>query len=578
MTSWLAGTVFLLWLTAFLFHRDFWVTFFSNTVIVQKSFIGWFKWCYLPFGGASLGITDAGVEVLQQTTTMINIVATRLAIVPGIAFNLVQAVFCVLLSNTIVMIILAYERTGPLRTSHAIIMSLSATVCAIVPSSVGFQSYLSQALASDATFVVSSEWSRLFVILILCIILFASGMPGLALSLRRDGRLIAALHGTADDEQPEATELISALQEARHRANRFVGTSKDYEYLEFGSPEDATFGLFEFIAATESTDAVADLKHCTLELIRAKGIEAIREEWSIAQQKGIASSDDLENVRYVLDMKAGSSKTPFQHGWMRDHTTEGDPIPERDGWTLTNFLETPQAKAGKLQAHHVAALRLYTTYAFRTINNALRKKLRKDDSGNTIHPLALEEPYPLPVTLHCIAEALHRLRKRETTDATSDRMSRGDPGALPPADAEVAHAESPSTHLHQGEPSDSGVSQYETHALWRGIKDRHASKLFLLHGGVELAPTSTTNDPVVALQYTQSEDRPEFALLLRILPQDWLSRGAEISFLSAFPHEQEFLYPPLTHLRVLPNRWLTPIEHEGTTYEILECAPTFPSL
>ena len=38
-------------------------------------------------------------------------------------------------------------------------------------------------------------------------------------------------------------------------------------------------------------------------------------------------------------------------------------------------------------------------------------------------------------------------------------------------------------------------------------------------------------------------------LLFKLKVASFLTRGADISFLSAFPAEQEFLYPPLTYLR-----------------------------
>ena len=38
-------------------------------------------------------------------------------------------------------------------------------------------------------------------------------------------------------------------------------------------------------------------------------------------------------------------------------------------------------------------------------------------------------------------------------------------------------------------------------------------------------------------------------LVFRIVSKNSIDRGSDISFLSVFPHEQEFLYPPLTYLR-----------------------------
>jgi hypothetical protein len=37
-------------------------------------------------------------------------------------------------------------------------------------------------------------------------------------------------------------------------------------------------------------------------------------------------------------------------------------------------------------------------------------------------------------------------------------------------------------------------------------------------------------------------------LVFRVVSKNCISRGADISFLSVFPQEQEFLFPPLTYL------------------------------
>ena len=39
------------------------------------------------------------------------------------------------------------------------------------------------------------------------------------------------------------------------------------------------------------------------------------------------------------------------------------------------------------------------------------------------------------------------------------------------------------------------------------------------------------------------------ALIFRIIVDGWLDQGPDLSFLSAFPHEKEFTYPPLTFFR-----------------------------
>lgn len=58
---------------------------------------------------------------------------------------------------------------------------------------------------------------------------------------------------------------------------------------------------------------------------------------------------------------------------------------------------------------------------------------------------------------------------------------------------------------------------------------------------------STTTSLEVALKYSVSRSS---AVLLRMLTSSFMQRGADLSFLSAFPSEAEILYPPLTYLEV----------------------------
>ena len=60
-----------------------------------------------------------------------------------------------------------------------------------------------------------------------------------------------------------------------------------------------------------------------------------------------------------------------------------------------------------------------------------------------------------------------------------------------------------------------------------------------------LRSTSCSRD--VALQFAMSK----CPLLLKFESQDFMSRGADISFLSLYPGEEEALYPPLTYLRAV---------------------------
>ena len=57
--------------------------------------------------------------------------------------------------------------------------------------------------------------------------------------------------------------------------------------------------------------------------------------------------------------------------------------------------------------------------------------------------------------------------------------------------------------------------------------------------------------------------------------KDFMSRGADISFLSAFPAEREYLYPPLTYLR--PTGRLETVTVGQITMTVVEVEASFGS-
>ena len=80
--------------------------------------------------------------------------------------------------------------------------------------------------------------------------------------------------------------------------------------------------------------------------------------------------------------------------------------------------------------------------------------------------------------------------------------------------------------------------------LYRGMQNMEvdAEKIKRL-GSTELAPMSTTDQKDVALAYAKSQ-RP----LVFVFKTMGLSRGVCIQYLSLYPKEVEYLYPPLTFL------------------------------
>ena len=233
---------------------------------------------------------------------------------------------------------------------------------------------------------------------------------------------------------------------------------------------------------------------------------------------------DKECLAYVLHAAAGSSDRIFRNS---PHPRDCDENGLRDdrktasgeGMRLADFVEHPSAKLAGLKPEHIAAIRLYSTAAFKSINNPLRDRRRT-------------APHPLPATVYFLAEAMKRLR---TVTAGS-------------ADA------------------------HRTLDLWRGMaQTRFGSSNFFQTGGTELAPMSTTSDAAVAVAYAASAR----ALVFKVRSTSFMDRGADISWCSAFPGEKEFLYPPLTYLKPTGRREV--VKEGAAEFEVVEVAPSYGS-
>jgi hypothetical protein len=133
-------------------------------------------------------------------------------------------------------------------------------------------------------------------------------------------------------------------------------------------------------------------------------------------------------------------------------------------------------------------LRRYSTAAFASINNPLREAKR-----TSAHPFA--------VTIFYLAEGIKRLRTVEACRAESQEVSR------------------------------------KCVDLWRGMKHVQAAEDFLASGGTEAGLMSTTSELGVAVAYGASAH----SLVFKIHTESFMQRGADISFLSCFPAEAEFL-------------------------------------
>ena len=92
---------------------------------------------------------------------------------------------------------------------------------------------------------------------------------------------------------------------------------------------------------------------------------------------------------------------------------------------------------------------------------------------------------------------------------------------------------------------------------------------FMVKGGTELAPMSTTAELWVALQYTQGQEG-NIHTLLWLRTDNFMNRGVDLTWLSAFPHEKEYLYPPLSFLKPIRPKPIVLKIGGSATYQIVE--------
>ena len=200
--------------------------------------------------------------------------------------------------------------------------------------------------------------------------------------------------------------------------NKFVAKE-----LLLGSAKTAANGLSTLLG----------LRQEELSTLMARGVDAIREEFD---RNG--TDDDRECLDYVLNQEAGASCKKFVNSsYPRDHDEHGlraDRRRREDGkpMRLADFVNHPHAKEAGLDVAHVVALRLYTTWAFRSINNPLRE-------ASTKRPR-----HPLPCTVAFLEDGIKKMRALHEISGTS--------------------------------PMD----------LWRGLKNLHMATNFEQDGGTEV--------------------------------------------------------------------------------------------
>jgi hypothetical protein len=110
--------------------------------------------------------------------------------------------------------------------------------------------------------------------------------------------------------------------------------------------------------------------------------------------------------------------------------------------------------------------------------------------------------------------------------------------------------------------------------LWRGMRSMRVPDEFMQQGGTELAFMSTTSDLRAAVRYALSRH----SLLFKLVAPNFMSVGAELQWLSAFPGEAEVLFPPLTFLQPTGRTdRVDAVDRDGNpvSFTVVEVTPSF---
>ena len=307
-----------------------------------------------------------------------------------------------------------------------------------------------------------------------------------------------------------AQQLVARLEEAATRAGFEMkessgrqpmtqtagGKYDDAGKMVLGLPPDAALGIVPFLNVEGGESAFHHLI--------ARGLDGMKEEIELW-----GTDVDKECRDYVLYAEAGSSDKAFQNGWIRDRdpvTGEvcksrliSDPAAPggKRGKMLRDFVDDDIAKLCQLTEAEVFAARFYSTWGYQSINFPLRDPERRSK----------KEPHRLAATVYHLNSAIKKLRAWTTT--------------------------APNAHT--------------SFDLFRGMGDRSVMEDFMCQGGTEFAPMSTTAELDIALKYSQGKSG--HAVLLWLHSKNFMDRGVDLKWLSAFPHEAEYLSPPLSYLK-----------------------------
>jgi hypothetical protein len=236
-----------------------------------------------------------------------------------------------------------------------------------------------------------------------------------------------------------------------------------------------------------------------------------------AQEYAVGSPEDGEEIVEIVNyvLNQKTSEKEYPNG-TRDKG--------RNGVRPAYFISHSCARDADLSEGEVLSLRIYTTFVYKTMNNPLR-----DDER-----YARRVPVPLPAISKMADDAIRKLRALRAKAGAAGRNS----------------------------------------VVWRGMRDLRVSEAFMREGGTELGFMSTTTDLRVAVRYSLSRH----SLLFKMVAPNFMSLGAELQWLSAFPNEAEVLFPPLTFLQPTGRMdRVDAVDRDGNpvTFTVVEVTPSF---
>jgi hypothetical protein len=291
-----------------------------------------------------------------------------------------------------------------------------------------------------------------------------------------------------------------------------------------GTTYSMVTGLDLGLSANASVHFLLGISKAALRKIQEQGLTSIKTEWgALADAKEM--EQDGQRLRDELEYALGAAKEEEVVG---NHGQVVVRDKGHDGFTLERFLEEPKCKNAELILPEVLALRLYTSKAFREVNGPLRNRANPTQKNTKQWK---KHPVPLPATTYFISSAVTKLQ-----------------GLL--------------------------IAGFQAFDLWRGLANMDdLTPEYMQSGGHELACMSTSKSRLQCCHYARSSQ----PLILKFRVETHRNVGADISFVSMFPSEEEYLYPPLTHLKPVGEADLVD-KDKNVIGRLVTVVPSFPNI